>query len=614
MESCLQRGDVSGCSDLIRALPAAFVGPSITPDAFSNRSNLGVIGVPNQESLYDDDFPEFTRLHRSAVARILTRDMYKDLCRKSRAAGYPIDLATRPAVECPETSTGILLGSENSYEQYSRLIVPVIKDIHGGFDCTTTVHTPMDPQFRNLIEYLDRMDPMDTSYVNSMFIIGSRNLYGFPLLPACDRKTRRAVEYVLRTAFQRRSRELGGKYYSMIDLTPEEAEALDRDPQGLTPIEAFDNTPQNLIEPNFDYPDGRGLYQNRDRQVFAWVNDEDHLKLICRATGKNIDMAGMIREWARTLVTVETCVEPSGFCYMHSERLGYITSCPSNLGTAMRLAVIMRLPALNLRQDTAEALGRTLNLHFKPAHMSTITGCNASRAVDNTLWEVSNSIVLGYTEVDIIQNFFFSINSLSEQERHAAGKKTEPPAKSSSSILRPILQAVRAPDPPQPQPQAQPQPQLRSVRAPDYVPSDVGSISPLPPPPIPIEVVPPAPTSVSDPWELTPDELKYIQDNSFLGPGENKKVTCTRMPEDSMSKYAGRLGIRSLMALEGSSMLKKMGGPGGDLVTVKRFVWIDHLTKTIHWSHSESKGASHSAFRLDEVSRIVRPPGKVNAV
>ena len=34
-------------------------------------------------------------------------------------------------------------------------------------------------------------------------------------------------------------------------------------------------------------------------------------------------------------------MEPSGFCFMHSERLGYVTSCPSNLGTAMRITGIL---------------------------------------------------------------------------------------------------------------------------------------------------------------------------------------------------------------------------------------------------------------------------------
>ena len=44
MEGCLQRGDVKGCSEMIRALPEAFVGPQIAADSASNRSNKGSSG------------------------------------------------------------------------------------------------------------------------------------------------------------------------------------------------------------------------------------------------------------------------------------------------------------------------------------------------------------------------------------------------------------------------------------------------------------------------------------------------------------------------------------------------------------------------------------------
>ena len=125
-----------------------------------------------------------------------------------------------------------------------------------------------------------------------------------------------------------------------------------------------------------------------------------------------IDLQSMIREWAKTMVTVEQVIEPSGFCFVHSERLGYVTSDPAVLGTAMKVYVVMRLTKMGLRQDTADALGRDLNLSFKPAHLSSVMGCSRPAGPDPALWEVSNSIVLGYTEVDILQNFVYSLNTV----------------------------------------------------------------------------------------------------------------------------------------------------------------------------------------------------------
>jgi len=175
------------------------------------------------------------------------------------------------------------------------------------------------------------------------------------------------------------------------------------------------------------------------------------------------------------------------------------------------------------------------------------------------LWEVSNAIVLGYTEVDILQNFLYSLNTVSNQERN--------------------VQAVRLPEP--------------VVRA--------------APPPMPRPA--PAPVVV-DPFALTDEELQYIRDNTFAGPGE-RKVSRTRMPNGSIEKYAAKLGIYSKMALVGSWMLKKMGGVGGNITTSKRFMWIDHLTRSLHWAHTDNKYASHKAFNLTEVVRIVRPPSKI---
>jgi hypothetical protein len=112
------------------------------------------------------------------------------------------------------------------------------------------------------------LQTLDQSYIEQAVVTGYRNIYGYPLLPACDRKTRRAVEYILRTAFQRRAKELGGKYYPLISLTQQEAEGLENDAMCLLPPDAPEATPLNpSIETFFDYPDGRGVYQNREKQV-----------------------------------------------------------------------------------------------------------------------------------------------------------------------------------------------------------------------------------------------------------------------------------------------------------------------------------------------------------
>ena len=114
MEVCLEKDDVTGCSDIIRHLPSAFVGPSILPDSISIRSNMGPISKINSELLEKDDCPIFGPEYTNCLSRHLNPTMFIDLCKKTSAAdGWSIDLATRSGVQCPHTAVGVVLGGES---------------------------------------------------------------------------------------------------------------------------------------------------------------------------------------------------------------------------------------------------------------------------------------------------------------------------------------------------------------------------------------------------------------------------------------------------------------------------------------------------------------------
>ena len=130
-------------------------------------------------------------------------------------------------------------------------------------------------------------------------------------------------------------------------------------------------------------------------------------------------------------------------------------------------------------------------------------------------------------------------------------------------------------------------------------------------PTLPAAAAPRAPMSVvapvADPFALTADELKYIRDNNFTGKGV-KIVTRTSMPFGSIAKYAQKLRINSRGALDGVTMLKKNDR---DVFTYTRFFWIDHLTKSLHWSQGKDKTGRHKSFDLTEVENISIPPRKL---
>jgi len=72
----------------------------------------------------------------------------------------------------------------------------------------------------------------------------------------------------------------------------------------------------------------------------VWINEEDQLRIISMETGS--DIQAVFDRLARAAQQIENVVK-----FSHDEHLGYITSCPTNLGTAMRASVHIKLPKLS---------------------------------------------------------------------------------------------------------------------------------------------------------------------------------------------------------------------------------------------------------------------------
>jgi len=93
-----------------------------------------------------------------------------------------------------------------------------------------------------------------------------------------------------------------------------------------------------------DWPDARGIFHNKDKTFLVWVNEEDHMRCIAMENGGNVK--NVFARFARAINSVEKSLNKSGFGYAHSEHLGYITTCPSNVGTGLRGSVMLKLPKL----------------------------------------------------------------------------------------------------------------------------------------------------------------------------------------------------------------------------------------------------------------------------
>ena len=79
-----------------------------------------------------------------------------------------------------------------------------------------------------------------------------------------------------------------------------------------------------------DWPDSRGIWHNKDKNFLVWINEEDHIRVISMETSGN--MAAVFRRFCTGLAQFEQNIKNNGHEFMWNEHLGFVLTCPSNLG------------------------------------------------------------------------------------------------------------------------------------------------------------------------------------------------------------------------------------------------------------------------------------------
>ena len=95
--------------------------------------------------------------------------------------------------------------------------------------------------------------------------------------------------------------------------------------------------------------------------------------------------------------------------FAHDESLGYITSCPTNLGTALRASVHIQLPKLGARMEEFEAIATQFHVQIRGIHGE------HSESSDHT-YDISNKRRLGRSEVDLVQDMYNGVKAMLAKE------------------------------------------------------------------------------------------------------------------------------------------------------------------------------------------------------
>lgn len=176
----------------------------------------------------------------------------------------------------------------------------------------------------------------------------------------------------------------------------------------LTEAQGVSLVERHLVSPEFiSETEGRALLLSKDESMSIMINEEDHIRLQVITDGLSLEQAYDTADKLDTLLD-----ENLEFAF--DDKLGYLTQCPTNLGTGMRASVMLHLPALEKSRTIGRIAGNLSKLGL------TIRGAYGEGSEPSgSLYQLSNQVTLGISEKAAIENLENITKQLVSQERQA---------------------------------------------------------------------------------------------------------------------------------------------------------------------------------------------------
>ncbi|HEY0007431.1 MAG TPA: protein arginine kinase [Tepidisphaeraceae bacterium] len=244
-------------------------------------------------------------------------------------------------------------------------------------------------------EWLRGDGPMSEVVISSRIRL-ARNIAGYNFLSRCTRAQRNALEQKSRAAILSAGGQLAENLF-YVDL----ADAPEIDRQLLVE--------RHLIsKPHAAAEGARGVAVGEEECVSIMVNEEDHLRIQVLRSGLQLEEA-----WEQ-INKVDDILE-SQVDFAFNPRFGYLTACPTNVGTGIRVSVMLHLPALKLTGEIEKVFRAAKDMKLA---VRGLYGEGTEATGD--FYQISNQTTLGKVEEDIIQDFkHVVIPKIIDYEHHA---------------------------------------------------------------------------------------------------------------------------------------------------------------------------------------------------
>jgi protein-arginine kinase len=322
----------------------------------------------------------------------------------------------RSGYENPDSGMGMYAMQPDDYDTFQPYMDTVIRDYH---KIKGQVHHVTNWDLASVKDKLPAGGKLDLAKLGlgttSMRVRVGRNLANYPLPGAMTREDRVSLEKDMILAFKKLIADpaYGGTYYSLTpgtEYTIGEAKYKELVAKHIMFKDMAEDPYLNSAGISNDWPYGRGCYVSGDGQFIVWVGEEDHLRIMCMKKGT------VLNEVFDRLREACVVVEQNAGKFAHSKQYGYVTSCPTNLGTGMRASIHIKVP--NLTKDGTEAKAKAI---CKPLGLSVrgVGGEHTPIGADGTV-DISPSARLQIQEAEIICALYQGIELLLKEEAKAA--------------------------------------------------------------------------------------------------------------------------------------------------------------------------------------------------
>jgi protein arginine kinase len=242
-------------------------------------------------------------------------------------------------------------------------------------------------------EWLRGSGPMSEIVISSRIRL-ARNVAGIPFLTKAPVPQRRQLEARVRDTILN------------AQLAPQ---TLYVDLDGAPDVDRQLLVERHLISKQHATSEGaRGVAIGQDETVSIMVNEEDHLRIQVLRSGLQLEEA-----WEQISGIDDKLEAKLDFCF--HPRFGYLTACPTNVGTGIRVSVMLHLPALKLTGEIEKVFRAAKDMRLA---VRGLYGEGTEATGD--FYQISNQTTLGKSEEDIISDFkHLVIPKIIDYEHHA---------------------------------------------------------------------------------------------------------------------------------------------------------------------------------------------------